>query len=201
MVGLVGIGCYPMALVGAVLGLRAFLELSKTPGMPGRRVALLAMLMPGLLLPVLALEGAVMVPAARHSRLKKKQVECKQTLAALWRAEEQFHQRTGRWTDRRAELGFEMQKGNRYTYFLSLTEGWPADSKRHPKVVQQEHVFALGKLGIEPGLHGDTLTLACIGNVDRDDRLDVWTVSSDDREGRHGGVVPAGELYNDVSDD
>ncbi len=203
-VGLLGIALYPLALVGAVLGLRAFLALSKDERLPGRRLALVAMLMPGLLLPVVTVEAVVATMALKRVALHEHQVECKANLKALWAAEERFRQENQHWAGSFAELGFQVPKRNRYTYFLSPVEAWPADPKLYPHAAREDRAMALARLGLQLGVRGQcpdcSLVMACAGNDDKDATLDVWSVASFDREGKHGGTVPAGVPYNDVSD-
>jgi hypothetical protein len=41
---------------------------------------------------------------------------------------------------------------------------------------------------------------ACVGNIDEDRTLDVWTISGDERKGPGGETIPAGQPFNDVND-
>ena len=59
---------------------------------------------------------------------------------------------------------------------------------------------------VRPGVTGDcakgacALVAVCIGNVDRDEDLDVWSISTAPRTGRDGTVVPANTVHHDVDD-
>lgn len=48
----------------------------------------------------------------------------------------------------------------------------PADAQRHPSVADEDHAQALAGVEFVP------FTGACVGNIDSDATLDVWTLSS-----------------------
>jgi type IV pilus assembly protein PilA len=50
------------------------------------------------------------------------------------------------------------------------------------------------------GVQGSDFTAACIGNIDNDPTLDVWTISSAERTDASGGTVPPGTPLNEVND-
>jgi hypothetical protein len=194
IVGLLGIGCYPLSLVGALLGLRAFFRLS-APGTPGRTLAIVAMLMPALVLPVTWLELRAARAPMRRSQVAKWQPECKQQLAKFWAAEQDINHRTGAFTMDRDDLGAtKLPADQRYSYLFGETAWMVHDDKLATSQLAQ-----MKKLGVAVGLHGGTFTIACVALMN--DWVDVWTVSSDDREFEGGKrVLPAGTPFNEYSD-
>lgn len=50
------------------------------------------------------------------------------------------------------------------------------------------------------GVSGDGFLAACVGNIDNDPTVDVWTVSSEDRSEPDGRTLPAGTPRNVVND-
>jgi hypothetical protein len=193
IVGLLGAGCYPLSLLGAMLGLRAFLGLS-TPGTPGRGLAIVAMLMPGLMLPVTCVEVALAKPGVRHSQIAKWQPECRAELTRIWAAEQGYHSATSRYTEDPAELqAIKPPPAQHYSYVLG-THAWLV----HDDETAKSHLDQLRKLHIPVGEDGDTFTIACIARVR--DWIDVWTVTSEDRDLEGGkAVLPAGTPHNDYS--
>jgi hypothetical protein len=58
----------------------------------------------------------------------------------------------------------------------------------------------LGELGVKGECPDSEVTVACVGNVDVDETLDVWSVSTRDRIGAAGTRVRAGEAMLHVED-
>lgn len=58
--------------------------------------------------------------------------------------------------------------------------------------------------GVGPGVRGlcpkCEFTAICVGQLDDDETLDVWSIASDERHFPDGGVVAAGTVSHDVND-
>ncbi|MHA7630128.1 hypothetical protein [Corallococcus sp. M7] len=57
---------------------------------------------------------------------------------------------------------------------------------------------------MKPGVEGTCpdciVTAACVGNVDNDDTLDVWSISTVKRTAANGDTIEIGDPYNHVND-
>lgn len=192
IVGLLGAGCYPLSLLGAALGLFAFMRAS-APGTPGRTLAIVAMLMPGLMLPVTVLEAALVRGPVRKSQVAKWQPECRAELAKIWAAEEKYRAENHEYTDDRDDLQVGKLPADQHYSYLLGSSGWLVRNDE----VAKSHLSQLKKLGVATGEHGDVFTVACITEVK--DWVDVWTVSSELRELEGGNMVPAGTVHQEYS--
>jgi hypothetical protein len=179
----------------------------------------------GLVLPVAVVLfwGAVVVPQARVFRGRAIQRECRHTLKQIAQAEERWFSAHSAYSTDPVELGFFPKRGNRYSYFLAAsgplqprstvdpprpergTAGIEADTFQFP----EQRAYAQGELpalldGAVVGVAGTcprcSFTAACVGNVDEDATLDVWSVSSKLRVKAGGETVGGWEPFNEVDD-
>jgi type IV pilus assembly protein PilA len=164
---------------------------------------------------------AIAIPNFIRFQARSKQSECRTNLKSLY---------TGLMVTRQAvqsselalsEIGFPLERGNRYSYFLGKG---PMEDRSGPQAQGPEKLMAVGADTFRfPGLRVYTLedlppqvaeqvgisgtcpdcdfTVACAGDVDnnQNDSPDVWTVSSKNRT-INGQTVRAGEPYNHVND-
>lgn len=193
IVGLLGAGCYPLSLLGAALGLFAFLK-QPAPGAPGRTLSIVAMLMPALMLPVAVLEAALVRAPVRQSQVAKLSPECKAQLSKIWAAEQKYRAENGDYTEDRDDLEVgKLAAERRYSYLLGESAWLVKDDEAAKSQLSQ-----LKKLGIPLGRHGGGFSVACVTVLK--DWVDVWTVSSEDRELEGGKVVlPAGTVHQEYS--
>jgi len=151
---------------------------------------------------IIGILAAIAIPNFIRFQARAKQSECKVNLKALHTAEEAFFSENDAYTTDPQELGFRPDPGNRYSYFLSEDQVLPADPKRAKDAAR--FPSALAREGIAVGREGTcpdcSYTAACVGNIDSDDRFDVWTVSSKDRTAPDGMPIKAGAPFNDVND-
>ena len=128
--------------------------------------------------------------------------ECRSTLRSIAGLQFAFFSEHNRYSIHPVEVGFAPSQGNRYLYLFSaegpLTRrdelssppliesvGYGPDSKRREVLLED----LLGKLPAEirstVGLSGTCpaceVTIACVGNLDADPEVDVWTISTKDR--------------------
>ena len=205
ILSILGFCCCPTAMVGAVLGIVAWVRISKEPHLPGKGLAIAATFIPLALIPVVGIQAAIAIPNFIKFQARSKQSECKANLKGLYVAQKAYESDKGAWPESFDAMGWRPEAGNRYSYFLSPTEMVPADHVRHPSVAAEDHAGALGRANVEVGPHAvrvgpaGEVVAACVGNVDNDETLDVWTVSNRVRPGPNA-PVPAGTPMNDVND-
>jgi len=182
------------SVVGPILGIIALLRINREPGLAGRGLAIAAIVTPLILLPV---QLGLAVPNFIRFQARSKQSECKANLKALYNAQRQHRSTKGQFATSLEDLGFTVPRGNRYAYLLSETEFIRVDPKYSGSVAIDVPREA-AKLGV--GVSSDEFLAACVGNIDNDATLDVWTISSKSREGGPDGTsVPAGFPRNDVN--
>jgi type II secretory pathway pseudopilin PulG len=183
------------SLIGPILGIVALLRINREPGLAGRGLAIAAIVTPLILLPV---QAAIAIPNFIRFQARSKQSECKANLRALFAAQRQHRDAKGQYATSLEELGFRVPRGNRYAYLLSATDFIPVDP-RYSGAVAIDVPDQAAKFGV--GASSDGFLAACVGNIDNDATLDVWTISSKSREGGPDGTsVPAGFPRNDVND-
>ncbi|MBX7112745.1 MAG: DUF4190 domain-containing protein [Myxococcaceae bacterium] len=201
VLSIAGICFCPTALVGAILGIVAWVRISKEPHLPGKGFAIAATFIPLALVPIVGIQAAIVIPNFIRFQARSKQAECKTQLKSLWVAQRMFHEERHAWAGQFGELAFRPEQGNRYSYFLTATEVILADPKRAVSgATPPSHVAALHEHGIEVGVSDEGFTAACVGNIDNDPVLDIWTISSEDRMGADGVTVPAGTPVNVLND-
>ncbi len=128
--------------------------------------------------------------------------ECRANLRTIMGGEVAFHEVTRRYTVHPHDVGFSPPPGNRYLYLfapdgpLTLRDGKsmvdPALAVGLGPDTRSRGVTADWLLARFPadvrallGIHGECpacqIVVGCVGNVDDDDAVDVWTISTEDR--------------------
>jgi type IV pilus assembly protein PilA len=199
ILSVLGICFCPTALVGSILGIVAWVRISKEPHLPGKGLAIAATFIPLALVPIVGIQAAIAIPNFIRFQARSKQSECKTALRAIANAQRSFHDQDGHFAATFEELGVVTPEANRYAYFLSDAEIQHPDTALHPEAAGVDYAGALKRSGLEVGV-GEDYTAACVGNVDQDQTLDVWTVSSAPRTSPQGEAIPPGTPYNDVND-
>jgi len=178
------------SLVGIVLGIVSLVRIGREPQLPGRGKAIAAIVIGVGIIPFqLGVLAAIAIPNFVRYQARAKQSECKTTLRALYRDQVNYRAAHGRYASRFTDLEFRVIPGNRYAYLLSASEVVPVDPRYRTGF---DPVAEVRPFGV--GVKGDEFVAACVGNIDDDPTLDVWTVSSADRS------VPAGTPLNEVND-
>ena len=178
------------SLVGIVLAIIALARIGREPQLPGRGRAIAAIVIGVGIIPLqLGFLTAIAIPNFIRMQARSKQGECKLTLRELWRDQQTYRAANGQYATRFADLHFQVRPGNRYAYLLSESELVPVDPRYRTDFDPVAEVRSFGV-----GVKGDAFVAACVGNIDNDRTLDVWTVSSADRS------VPAGTPRNEVND-
>jgi type IV pilus assembly protein PilA len=151
------------APAGLILGIVAVVRIHREPGLPGRGLAVAAILVAVLLAPMGAgVVAAIAVPNYLRFQARAKQAECTLNLRALWAKEVAFRVPNGHWASRFSEVGFLPAPGNRYAYVLSESEVIPVDARLPPPEGGATHLDALRRRGMALGVQGDDFSAACI---------------------------------------
>lgn len=159
----------------------------------------------------LCIGGVVAIAAPKFMRFQGRslQSQCKSQLKAISTAERAYYAEFDRYSSKLSDLGVTVEKGSRYQYRVGSgpigEEALPVDEERVPGASPAAYDAALtpelrGKLGLKGTCPDCQLTATCVGNLDSDDVLDVWSVTvSVKKEGELFTPV-SGELINHVDD-
>ena len=214
----------PFGLVAIGLGIAALVSISNNPGLGGRGLAIAGIVVPIVMGSVVGIMAAIAIPNFIRFQARAKQSECKANLKSVFTAEMSYFQKEDRYSPLPHEIGFSPERGNRYAYFLDVRgslqdrsslqlsppgegeTGIGVDTFRYgtmrPLTLDDMSAALAGRL--EPGIEGRcpedcSFVAVCAGNLDQDDTLDVWSISSEDRT-VGGQPVPAGAPFNHVND-
>ena len=171
---------------------------------------------------IIGILAAIAIPNFIRFQARSKQSECRTNLKALTVAARGYFDEHHQYTPVLSELGFNPERGNRYAYFVgpgtqedrskAVATLAPGDTQIGVDLFRYVGSTAItardvpAKLagGVAPGVSGTcpdcALVAVCVGTVNNDATLDVWSVSTADRHGPHGEAIPAGVPFNDVND-
>jgi type IV pilus assembly protein PilA len=170
---------------------------------------------------IIGIVAAIAIPNYIRFQSRSKQAECRTNLKALEVAARASFAEHHQYTSQLSELGFNPERGNRYAYFAgpgTQEDRSKAVAVRNPTDTQVGvDVFRFKSAAITerdlpakvagdvvPGVSGTcpdcSFVAVCLGTVDNDDTLDVWSISTDVRSGSHGELIPAGTPFNDLND-
>lgn len=146
--------------------------------------------------------AAIAIPNFIRFQARSKQAECKTTLKSMFIAQQAYFAEKDNYADEPTDLSMFSTVGPmRYTYFggpeLIINATAPGST-----AVDEDSLPPL--VGDQlPGVEGEcpdcTFVGACAGNIDSDDTLDVWSISSAARE-HDGHTIAPGELFHDRDD-
>jgi type IV pilus assembly protein PilA len=149
--------------------------------------------------PCTGILAAIAIPNFIRFQSRSKMAECKATLKALYTMEKASFADKGKYSTNFDELAVPpFGATQRYTYYLTPEAYNPATAKGAPSA--KDGLATLKAHAIVPSVTDTGFTLACVGNIDNDSVLDVWTISSEERHGKLGEAVPSGIPYHDVDD-
>lgn len=198
--------CIP-APIAIVLAIIALVQMGKDPLLKGKGFAIAALIIPVPM--IILMSAAVAIPNFIKFQARAKQSECKANLRSIYTAERSFRAEYDRYSQNFEEIRFPPPPGRRYSYLLSAhpeVEGTFAPADREDSVLPTAKIIGLlpDSLQTTVGMTGECpdceFTAVCIGQIDRDDTLDVWSVSSVSRKGPDGETIEPGVPYNDVND-
>jgi type II secretory pathway pseudopilin PulG len=163
--------------------------------------------------------AAIAIPNFMRFQSRAKQAECRTYLRSFYVGQLSASGEAGGYPRELAKAQFAPERGNRYAYFV---EAGPMEDRSGPQAQGVEEARAIGvdtfqykdaqpitfaqlppQVAQQAGLSGECpdcrITLVCAGNIDRDDTLDVWSISTGERT-VEGKSVPAGEPLHHVDD-
>lgn len=166
--------------------------------------------------PCVGILAAIAIPNFIKFQARSKQSEAKANLKSAYMSEKFYFESNQKYSADIGEVGFSAMPGNRYMYSFStdgeLAEaggskgsGVKADSKKFPTIDNEAIEKGVPQeIWADSGIEGEcpnacSITIVAAGNIDNDDTIDVWTVSTKDRV-IGGQNVPAGTPHNDVND-
>jgi len=202
VLALIGFCIPPLFLVAIVLAIIS-LARSSEPAYAGRKVmAIITLVLTLIYVPVVGILAAIAIPNFIKFQARSKQSECKVNLKAAFTAQRAYQLDKNDYGDTAEDIGFAPERGNRYLYLVG-------SSRIAPTAQQAETASALlqrapPNLVEEVGKQGNcpddcSVVMACVGNIDNDSTVDVWTISTAERTIR-GELVPAGVPHNDQND-
>ncbi|QSQ23961.1 fimbrial protein [Pyxidicoccus parkwayensis] len=166
--------------------------------------------------------SAIAIPNFIKFKARSKQAECKMNLKAWYTAQKAHFNSASAYDPDLSVVGFAPERANRYAYFAG--EG-PMESRAQAAAEPVANAVAVDvdtfkyptlrslsaadlprdvvdRLGLSGQCPKCNITLACAGNVDSDDTLDVWVISTGDLDlqDEDGKPVRAGVPANIVND-
>lgn len=172
----------------------------------------------GVTLTCMGVVAAIAIPNFLRFQSRAKQAECNINLRSFYVAQ---RANEGAGYEREfSKASFMPERGNRYAYFV---DAGPMEDRSGPEARGVEEARAIGvdtfkhkdaqpvtfaqlppDVAQQAGLLGECpkcdITLVCAGNIDRDDTLDVWTLSTGERTLPNGTIIPPGEAFHHVDD-
>jgi type IV pilus assembly protein PilA len=181
-------------------------------------IAIVAVVAVPVVVAVIGILAAIAIPNFIKFQSRSKQTECQSNLRALAGEVAIYFSENRHHTTRVRDLSFEPERGNRYAYFLgdgtmeqrdaATVEHLDSDAQIGVDRFRFPDMRELGPdqiphemvVGIEGTCPDCSFTAVCVGNIDNDDTLDVWSISTKERHSPSGEVIPANMPFNDVND-
>jgi type IV pilus assembly protein PilA len=157
--------------------------------------ALLVLAGAAVLCAVFGIVAAIAIPNFIRFGARSKQAECKATLTRLSTAQQRHRAAKGAFATTFEALAFSASPGNRYAYVLGRGEGQRLEPS--PRMGPP----GLSTADLErASAAADAYTALCIANIDNDEGVDVWGVSSTTQRDATGAEVAAGTPFVLVDD-
>lgn len=198
IIGLCFIPCFPVGLVLAIVSL---VKSGEPAYAPRKTLAIVSLVLSIVVIPIQGILAAIAIPNFIRYQAKAKQTECKANLRSLYTSQKAFFAEQDRYATTTEELSFSPM-GTRYLYVAGdelLIEPTVPGSDSAGSLLSRVPDGLRTSFGVSGTCPECQITVACVGNVDNDVDVDVWTLSSEDRT-VNGESVPAGQPANDVSD-
>jgi len=154
--------------------------------------------------------AAIAIPNFIRFTAQSKQSECKIHLRSLYSHERSLYLENEAYSNDLSDLKSAFDGRLNYAYFLDSnlevgsTAVAPTVDRTTPMDVKKAFESLPAGLASELGITGQcpdcAFTFVCVGQLDGDDTLDVWSLSSKDRQAEDGGFIPAGTPHNHVND-
>lgn len=149
---------------------------------------------------VFGILAAIAIPNFIKFQARAKQSECKVTLKTAYVAQKSYYAEYDKYAADAATMGF-VPDLKRYALIVSpgnveLPQDPAAQSRG---LVEATPAAVRQSLGIRGECPDCQVTMACVGNVDGDPTVDVWSISTDERV-IDGVSVPPGQVFQHVDD-
>ena len=202
ILGVTGFCFPPLFLIAIVLAIVSLAKANE-PAFAARKTLAVVTLVLGLVyVPVVGILAAIAIPNFIRFQAKSKQSECKTNLKAAYVAQKSYFAEKDDYGETAEEIGFMPEGRNRYLYRVGPDSVIPAQQSQ-TSAEQLEAGLPPGlknKLGVQGSCPDDCeVTMACAGNIDNDDTIDVWSISTAQRV-VGGEVVPPGVPFNERDD-
>ena len=186
----------------------------------GALFALIAVSGVVMMCPCVGVLAAIAIPNFIKFQARAKQSECKANLKAWYTAQRAHFQEKDTYSTSIQEVGFMPERRNRYAYFAGPGPLENRSTTGAQLVVGAEGI-GVDTLGVSNaraitfeqlpegvgsmvGMQGECpecdITLVCAGQVDNDETLDVWSISTMAREADDGTPIPQGVPFNHLND-
>lgn len=135
--------------------------------------------------------------------------ECRAYLKHAYTAQRALLSETGRYSMRIHELGFQIEAGNRYAYFLGpgpleprgvrveAAEGFEPDLRKGYRPFDRRLLPRFFTGGVPVGIDDSEVTMVC-AREDDSGNVDLWSISSRPRLDRAGRHIGAGVPWREV---
>ncbi len=164
-------------------------------GVPGW---LLVVLAAPFAIAVIGILAAIAIPNFIRFRQRAQQNACRSTLREIATAQATTFTSTGHYASDLASLSVHAPTKSRYAYFVGPAPDGVRDVDATQASLASEDVPSLAD-GEVPGVTPDGFVAVCVGQVDADPMLDVWSISNRERL-IAGRTAPAGEPWKHADD-
>jgi len=172
VLGILGFFSWGLAgIAGIITGVMALGRIKDSQGREKGRGLALAGIITGAastvlaFIAVIAIIAAIAIPGFLSARGKARQAEVKVNLQNICTAQMQAYVEKAQYATTFAELQFTPPENSSYAYFLSADQALQPAGKN----------YALPP-DVQAFVSADTFQVVAVGNIDRDDDLDIWTI-------------------------
>jgi type IV pilus assembly protein PilA len=147
---------------------------------------------------VLGLIGAFAWPAWKKHQGKKQQAECRIGLKGAYVAERAYYGEKDVYSENPTVIGFSPD--TQRAVLVLGPSATPLGNGPDPNTLAAAITARLsGRVGVIGHCPRCNITIGCAANLDADEDLDVWSISTEDRVGPKG-KIPSGVPYNHFND-
>jgi type II secretory pathway pseudopilin PulG len=208
ILGIVGFCIPPLFLVAIVLAIVSLVKGSEPAYAARKTLAIITLVLGVLYVPVVGVLAAIAIPNFIRFQARSKQVECKAQLRAAYVAEKSWYAEHDAYLIEPAELGMVAEPNARA--LLRFAQGNLGSQSLLPSTGQGRTPAPVLDRGIPADLRSTlgatgqcpdcNVTIACANNIDNDDTVDVWSISTAQRTDPTGMTIEPGTPYNHVND-
>lgn len=202
ILGVLGFCFPPLFLIAIILAIVSLAKSSEPAFAARKTLAIITLSLAVIYVPIVGILAAIAIPNFIKFQSRSKQSECKSNLKAAFVGQKSLFSEKDEYGTTGKAIGFLPERGNRYAYLLGEDEIIAATAPSQTSA-NALLVGVPSMLRDELGVHGTCpdcwVTMACAGNIDNDDTIDVWSISTKDRT-VNGQPVSAGVPFNDVND-